>query len=227
VISCILILHVTQIESLPPSIVNQMNSTECSSDAACEANRECGFGTIDNYKIARKALFEATGRSITTCNNTCTCTPANVSVISKLLNEAEELDSSGSNIILYGNNVVCNDSVMKAAMYYYTSGLPCEKVYSEAQSELIQLCGVQNGRSCYGKCTEHYQIDSPPPPCENKVGVDKLTMYLIGLYVFVTASLWSWTSSIDLSPVITTSSKLQTRYRDESSNKDTLIFFFT
>ena len=182
--------------------------------------------TIENYNIARNALFEATGRPHS-CINKCSCTPSHVNAISKLLQEAEELDASGSNKTLYGNNPICNDPVMKAAMYYYTSGFSCESVYVEAQSELIRLCGVQNGRLCYGKCSQHYQIDSPPPPCENKVGVDKLTMYLIGLYIFVTASLWSWTSSIDLSPVITTSSKLQTRYRDELSNKDTLIYFFT
>jgi hypothetical protein len=211
--------------SIEPSILEFIDDTQCLPDEACVANRICGFGTEKNYEIARNDLFVATGRPLS-CINKCSCNASSVNAISRMLAQAAANDAAGSNTTLYGNNEICNNPVMKAAMYFYTSGFECESIFVEAQSDLIRLCGFQNGRPCYGKCTEHYQIDSPPPPCESKVGIDKTTMYLIGLYVFIATSMWTWTGSIDLAPPSQSSTRLKMRYKTHNDSSESLLSFF-
>ncbi len=162
----------------------------CAPDAGCIKNRICSFGSEENYKIARAALYKATGRP-TTCNDQCSCTPSPTNEITTLLVRAQ------ADQYIYGNNSVCNSHVLQAAMYYHTGGFACEKIFAEAQVDLIRLCGVQNGRSCYGKCTAQYQIDTPPPMCEEHTGIDENSMYAIFAYIILGCVLGSWTSGVE------------------------------
>jgi hypothetical protein len=95
-------------------------------------------------------------------------------------------------------------------MYFHASGFKCETVYIEAQEDLVDLCGVQNGRVCRGKC-DWYQIDKPIPPCEERQDVNNTEMLMIGAYAIITLTLWSWTSGIDLAFMRPTT-KLRNRF---------------
>lgn len=190
--------------------------SECAPDAGCIGNRVCGFGTEENYKIARAALFQATGRS-TTCYDQCTCSPNPSNQVDTILVQAQK------DQYIYGNNTVCNSHVLQAAMYYHTAGFTCETVFLQAQSDLIRLCGVQNGRSCLGKCTEQYQIDTPPPMCEEHVGIDEHSLYAILGYIVLAGVLWSWTAGVEIG--VSRGTQLQnrfvrTRYVSSRSNGD-------
>lgn len=164
--------------------------TACIATPACTRNRICTFGTEANYVLARNTLFAATGRSLS-CADQCTCSanPRNL-VATKLA--AAVVDPA-----IYANNSLCSNQILKAAMYFQTGGYACETVFREAQTNLIRLCGMQNGRPCNGKCTDWYKIDRPPPPCEERQGVDDVSLLVGGLILFLGVTLWAWTSGID------------------------------
>lgn len=175
--------------------------TACTPDDGCERNRRCAFGSDTNYEIARKELFKATGRS-ENCFDRCICAYNPHNIVNQTLEKAKKNSS------IYSNNEICNNPVILAAMYYHTSGFTCENVFREAQRQVIQLCGKQNGASCQGQCTEQYQIDTPTPMCEQQTGISDQTTYAIFAYVLFGCILWSWTAGVEISE-----NKLSSRFR--------------
>lgn len=174
----------------------------CAPDGACLANRKCTFGSEANYKVARDVLFEITGRSLS-CVDKCSCSANPRNQVNTLL------DSAVLDPTIYGNNSICTNEVVKAAMYFHTAGYKCETVFAEAQIGLFRLCGFQDGRNCLGKCDVQYKIDTPLPPCEERQGVDDTSLFIIGGYIFLSAMLWTWTNGIDLRD----RNRLRTRFR--------------
>lgn len=189
--------------------------TACAPTDRCIGNRVCTFGTVANYNLARNAIFAATGRS-QSCIDQCTCNanPRNPVAV--------KIEQAVVDPILYANNSLCTNQILKAAMYFQTAGYACDTVFREAQSDLIRLCGVQNGRPCNGKCTEWYQIDRPAPPCEERVGVDDTSWFLIILYILLTGMLWTWTSGIDLNHM--RNKKLRQRFENTKVHDDMNIY---
>lgn len=179
--------------------------TACAPDAGCIKNRLCSFGTEENYKIARAALFEATGRA-KTCYDKCECSPNPTNQVATILISAQ------NDQYIYGNNTVCNSHVLQAAMYYPTAGFTCEEVFAEAQGDLIRLCGVQNGRSCLGKCVDYYQIDKPKPLCEQHVGIQEQSLFIVLAYFLFCCTVASWTSGIEIYNTREPSTRLRKRF---------------
>ena len=176
---------------------------ECSPDDACIQNRECAFGTTDNYNIARNDLFEVTGYPLS-CENQCSCTPSAHNEVSTQLQIA-------MNVSNWYNIALCKNPALQQAMYFHTSGYDCENVFRAAQREFIKLCGMQNGLSCQGHCTELYQIDTPVPLCEQNKDLSDSTMYAIFGYILLGCTLWTWTSGIDINEYKTNT--LRQRFR--------------
>lgn len=188
---------------------------ECAPDDACEANRKCAFGSLENYAIARNDLFQVTGYP-NSCIDQCDCTPSSQNDVQ------EQLDIATSTGKWY-DIPICNNSALKQAMYYHTSGYACERVFEKAQQQLILLCGMQNGVSCQGKCTEQYQIDTPVPLCEQNKDIEDSILYAIFGYILLGCTLWSWTSGVDINEqkLNTLSQRFtSTRYRYSHGNDD-------
>lgn len=163
---------------------------QCAPDSACEENRKCAFGTIDNYEIARSDLFRVTGYS-ENCIDQCVCTPSSVNDVSDALHLAQSTNH-------WDNISLCENEAIKQALFFHTSGYLCESVFRLAQAQLIRLCGRRNGVSCQGLCTEQYQIDTPIPLCEQKKDIEDGVLYAILGYVLLGCILWSWTAGVDI-----------------------------
>lgn len=201
------------------ALLQQSSSTlygECAPDDACIQNRECAFGTTKNYEIARNDLFEVTGYPLS-CENQCECV---ASPHNEVKTEYNKANSTGH---WYNISLCLHYPALKAAMSFHTSGYDCENVFREAQSQFIRLCGMQNGLSCEGKCTELYQIDTPVPLCEQTKDLSDSTMYAIFGYILLGCTLWTWTAGIDINEYTTNTLSQRfrpTRYTRKHSKDD-------
>lgn len=166
---------------------------QCLPSGACESNRECTFGTLSTYAVVRDAVFEATGYPLT-CIDACSCTPSPTSRVSTLLSRAS------SDPTIYNNNSVCSNGVLMAGMRYITANYACDRVFSEAQVPLFQLCGTTpSGSPCAGRCTSQYEISVPLPACKQRAGPQFDANFVVGLMVCTLGVLWARTpGSLDV-----------------------------
>lgn len=160
----------------------------CLPTEACISHRECTFGSIKVYEQVRAALYSVTGFS-TACENQCTCIQNTENRVAALLEEA----SNPANQYLYGNNSVCNDPKIHAAMTYITANFECESVFREAQKGLFGLCGMQNGIPCMGTahCKFQYEIDVPVPPCRQRSDPQATANYVVTILFVILCLLWT------------------------------------
>lgn len=184
---------------------------ECAPTNQCLENRECFF-TLENYDIVKNTLFSVT-HFPESCKNSCSCTetlynssPVNTDIIGKDY-----------------NSPICQKGAIQQALYFSAVGYPCEQTFIQAQKHIVELCGKRNGQPCLNATIpcEWYQIDKPIPFCEQRKGVGDNEMYIIGAYIFVSATLWSWTAGVDLH--VLPSKRLQSRFR--RSNEELMSFF--
>lgn len=182
-------------------------NSQCGATVACDNNRVCWFGTLSHYNYIVEKLFEATGYPLS-CINSCSCSNNPVNSVQLMINQAAQNNS------LYANNVICNDPVMYWAMVYSTAGFPCETIVEEAQQLLIVLCGTQNGIPCNGRCTEQYQIDTPPRPCDSRSSMNQDEAYWEMAYTVALIILVAW--SVDY---LKDTDKLPTHSKKERQHK--------
>lgn len=159
--------------------------SQCGATVACNNNRVCWFGSLARYNYMVEKLFEAAGYPIS-CINSCSCSNNPVNAIQLMLNQA------ASNNSLYANNPICNDPILYWAMVYSTAGFPCETLVAQAQPLLFALCGTQNGIPCMGRCTEQYQIDTPPRPCDSRSSMNQDEAYWQMFYTVTIIILILW-----------------------------------
>ena len=164
----------------------------------------------------KNALFEETNFP-SSCKDACNCTD-------HVFNQSQVyIDIQSKNF----DSHVCKLGAIEQALYFSAVGYDCEKTFLQAQKHIVKLCGFRNGKPCLNETTnpcEWFQIDKPVPFCERKKGIDDDKMYIIGAYIFFSATLWSWTLGVDLSSkYVPASSKLKSRFR---TNKDEFMFFF-
>lgn len=182
---------------------------ECAPTNQCIENRECFFQK-DNYDIVKTVLFDVT-QFPESCKNTCSC-PNN------LFNTSEVYIDIQNNI---PDSPICARGAVRQALFFSAVGYPCEQTFLEAQNHIVELCGRRNGISCLNATPpcEWFQIDKPIPFCEQRKGVGDTEMYIIGAYIFFSATLWSWTAGVDLH--ILPSKRLQSRFM----SNDYMSFF--
>ena len=140
-----------------------------------------------------RRVFALSGYPLS-CENACTCAHVNpINAVQTMLNLAQ-LDNS-----LYSNNSICSNMYVYAAMTYLTAQLPCESVMRLVQTNLIRLCGTQNGVSCMGRCTEQYQIDMPRRPCDLRQDADTRSRFVftVGIVLGCIVFLWAPSSEDD------------------------------
>lgn len=162
-------------------------NAQCGATVACNNNRVCWFGTLTRYNYIVEKLFEATGYPLS-CINSCSCSNNPVNAVQLMLNRAAQNNS------LYANNELCNDPILYWAMVYSTAGFAGETIIAQAQIPLIMLCGTQNGIPCMGHCTEQYQIDTPPRPCDSRTSVEQNEAYWEMAYTVALIILIAWST---------------------------------
>jgi hypothetical protein len=144
----------------------------CTPTEVCNSNRICTFGTTDTYDVVRRHLFRISGYPLS-CINDCTCPTRNP------VNEVQTmLEAAHKNNSLYSNNAICSNPTTHSAMIYKTESYPCERLFAEAQVDLFRLCGTQAGIPCMNRCTEQYQIDTPPRPCDLREDTSTTTNFV-------------------------------------------------
>lgn len=184
--------------------------SQCGATVACNNNRVCWFGSLTRYNYNIEKLFEATGYPLS-CINSCSCSNNPVNAVQLMLNRAAQ------NNTLYANNEICNNPVMYWAMVYSTAGFACETIVEQAQQLLILLCGTQNGIPCNGRCTEQYQIDTPPRPCDSRSLLNQEEAYWELAYTVALIILIAW--SVDY---LKDSENLPTHTKKERHHKPTV-----